>query len=813
MEDNFSKNYNHREREAFWQKFWEREQIYKFDEKSKKPIYSVDTPPPYVSAEHLHLGHIMSYSQAEFVVRFKRMQGFSVFYPMGFDDNGLPTERYVEKKYNLDKSKIERAEFIKKCLKETKLGAQNYKKLWTQLGISCDWSKTYSTINEHCQKISQWSFLDLYKKGKLVWQKEPVYWCPQCQTALAQADLEDKEEKSLISEIEFQIEGKPYFVATTRPELLPACVALFFNPKDSRYQHLKNKKAIVPIFNYEVPILSDLSVNRDFGTGLVMVCTWGDIEDIKKWRKYRLPRRSVITSEGKLSSLAKKYQGQSIQKARENILSDLKKIGKLKKQEKITHTLNIHERCNTPAEFILTRQWFISLLENKEKFLSQGRKLRWFPDHMKSRYNDWVKALAWDWCISRQRYYGVPFPVWYCKKCQEVILPKEEDLPVDPLKEKPKVKECPKCGSSEFLGEKDVMDTWMTSSLTPLIGAKLVKDPKIQKKLYPATLRPQAFEIIRTWLFYTVVKSFYHHNSLPFFDVMISGHGLDEKGRKISKRLKNYIEPQKILSEFGADAIRYWATGATLGENMRYNLKEIKKGKRTVTKIWNAARFCFLHLKDFKPKSIFKPKDFCDRWILDRLQKTILAVTKSFENYEYSKAKRAIEEFFWHDFCDRYLEFVKYRLYRSQDKRVYNFCGHKKCRQIITDSLWLNKEDLDLAKNTLYYVLLSILKLYAPILPFICEEIYQLYFRILEKEKSIHLCQWPKVNKSYIIKSEADKVEFDKVLAIVDLIRKYKTEKGISLGKEIAQFEIKDEKIKEKYADFFKKALRVRKII
>ncbi|MEW6407370.1 MAG: valine--tRNA ligase [Patescibacteria group bacterium] len=809
-ENNFPKTYDHKSREAFWQKFWEREQIYKFDEKSKKPIYSVDTPPPYVSAEHLHLGHIMSYSQAEFVVRFKRMQGFSVFYPMGFDDNGLPTERYVEKKYNLDKSKIERAEFIKKCLLETKLGAQNYKKLWTSLGISCDWSKTYSTINPHCQKISQWSFLDLYKKGKLVRREEPIHWCPKCQTALAQADLEDKEEEGLISEIEFQIEGKPYFVATTRPELLAACVALFFHPKDSRYQHLKNKKAIVPIFNYEVPILSDLSVDKDFGTGLMMVCTWGDIEDIKKWKKYDLLHRPAITSKGTLSSLAKKYQGQNIQKARENILSDFKKIGKLKKQEKITHTLNIHERCGTPAEFVLTRQWFISLLENKEKFLARGRKLRWFPDHMRSRYNDWVKTLAWDWCISRQRYYGVPFPVWYCKKCQKAILPKEEeDLPVDPREEEPKIKKCPKCGSKEFVGEKDAMDTWMTSSMTPLIGARLVKNDKMQKKLYPATLRPQAFEIIRTWLFYTVVKSLYHHNSLPFFDVMISGHGLDEKGRKISKRLKNYIEPQKILSECGADAIRYWATGATLGENMRFSPEEIKKGKRLVVKIWNASRFCFLHLRNFTPAKNFTPKDFCDRWILDGLQKTIGAATKFFENYEYSKARRIIEDFFWHDFCDRYLEFVKYRLYTDSSRAVIlkpRFIGAEESPGFQAS------QNLDSAKNTLYLVLLTILKLYAPILPFITEEIYQLYFKKIEKVKSIHLTLWPKVDKGFFW-PEKEKVEFSKVLAAADAIRKCKTEKGISLGKEIESFKVSDKKIKEKFGKFLQKSLRVKRII
>jgi valyl-tRNA synthetase len=790
MNHNIPKNYDHKTREQIWQKFWERGEIFKFDEKSEAPVYSIDTPPPYVSAEHLHLGHMMSYSQAEFVVRFKRMQGFNVFYPMGFDDNGLPTERYVEKKYNLNKSKISPKEFIKKCLEETKLGAENYKKLWTSFGISCDWSKTYSTINPHCQKISQWSFLDLYKKGKIVRREEPTYWCPQCQTALAQADLEDKEEESLIFEIQFMTnDGKLLVIATTRPELLPACAALFFHPSDARYLSLKNKKAIIPFFGQKVPILSDLSVDKNFGTGLMMVCTWGDIEDIKKWKKYKLETRAMIDKQGCLTKLAQKYKGQKILQARKNILTDLEKEKKLKKQEKIKHILNAHERCGTAAEFVLTRQWFISLLENKNEFLSRGKELRWYPAYMKSRYDDWVRALQWDWCISRQRRFGVPFPVWYCKKCKAVILPKEKDLPVDPREEKPKIKECQKCHGKEFVGEADVMDTWMTSSMTPLIGARLVGDAKIQKKLYPTTLRPQAFEIIRTWLFYTVVKSHYHYHGLPFFDVMISGHGLDEKGRKISKRLKNYVDPQKLLVQFGADAIRYWATGATLGENMRYSQEEIKKGKRTVTKIWNAARFCFLHITDFKPNKSFRPQDFCDRWILDELQKTIAAMTKFFENYEYSQARRAIENFFWHNFCDRYLEFVKFRLYEVK-----------------------SSHDLELAKNTLYFVLLSVIKLYAPILPFITEEIYQLYFRKTEKAVSIHQGSWPKARGEFS-RPEKERLEFKKVLVVADVIRKYKTEKGISLAKEIEFFEVKDNEIKEKYSEFLQKSLRVKKIV
>jgi valyl-tRNA synthetase len=398
---------------------------------------------------------------------------------------------------------------------------------------------------------------------------------------------------------------------------------------------------------------------------------------------------------------------------------------------------------------------------------------------------DWVNGLKWDWCISRQRYYGVPFPVWYCKKCEEVILPEIKDLPVDPSDEKPKIKECPQCGSKEFVGETDVMDTWMTSSLTPQITAQLVKDKSIQKKLYPATLRPQAFEIIRTWLFYTVVKSHFHHNILPFRDVMISGHGLDEQGRKISKRLGNYINPEELIEKYGADALRYWATGARLGMNMKYSEKEVKKGKRTVIKIWNASKFVLSHLKNFKAQKDFKPKNPMDVWVLHKLQETIKECTEAFESYQYSKAKNAIDRFFWKDFCDNYLEFVKYRLYEENDEE---------------------------AKTTLSIVLLAILKLYAPILPFITEEIWHQLPSQLSEKKSIHLSDWPKTDKRFIVEKFQIE-EFEKIVGIIEEIRKYKSERKMAMNQEIEEYKIEDKDLVERYGEIIKKVMKVKKIV
>ncbi len=786
-----AKNYNFQEREKYWQEYWEKENIYKFDENSEKEIFSVDTPPPYVSAAHLHAGHIMSYSQAEFVVRYKRMQGFNVYYPMGFDDNGLPTERYVEKKYNIDKSRVKRDEFIKLCLQETKIGAQNYRDLWTALGISVDWTKTYSTINEHSRKISQWSFLDLYKKSKVQRKEEPIYWCPKCQTALAQADLDDKEEKSKLNYIQFGGGDKNKFViATTRPELLPACVALFVNPEDKRYKELIGKKATVPIFNHQVPILSEESVDMEFGTGLMMVCTWGDAEDVRKWKEYKLDTRKIVNEAGKLTDLAGKYAGLELMKAREQIIADLQKQKLLIKQVDISHVMNTHDRCGTPAEFIITKQWFIDILSNKAKFLKQGEKLNWFPDSMKRRYGDWVEALKWDWCISRDRYYGVPFPVWYCKQCGREMLPEEKDLPVDPTVDKPKEK-C-QCGSNDFIPEKQVMDTWMTSSLTPLIASKLVNKKSVQMKLYPATLRPQAFEIIRTWLFYTVVKSYYHHNQLPFEDVMISGHGLDDKGRKISKSLGNFKDPNIILKQYGSDALRYWATGAKLGENMRYNEQEIQKGKRTVTKLWNASKFTWSHLSEIDLNKAKVNLEDADKWVLFKLNQTIKEATDSYEQYSYSKARDIIDEFFWGDFTDNYLEFIKYRLY-SEDPKM--------------------EESKNAARHSLYYLMLTIIKLYAPILPFITEEIYQMFYKKTEGDKSIHLSQWPEINKKWNFDDKTIN-EFEKAVAAIAEVRKYKSERQLSMGKELNEYRIVLKELPDKkYKEFIKNTVRIKKLL
>ncbi len=777
--------------EAKWREFWEKNQIYKFRYDKSMPVYSVDTPPPYVSADYLHAGHIMSYGQAEFIVRYKRMRGFNIFYPMGFDDNGLPTERFVEKKYKVDKSTISKAEFIKLCLKETEIGEQNYKKVWDGLGISVDWSKTYSSINPTATRVSQWSVIDLHKKGHLYRSENPIQWCTTCRTALAQADLEDKTEKSKMNFINFKSvsTGDDLQIATSRPELIPACVALYVNPEDKRYKKLIGTMARVPLFDYEVPIKASPKVDMEFGTGLMMVCTWGDTEDLEKWRTDCLDTRELFTKDGKLNELGGKYEGMGIYEAREAIIGDLQKFGSLVKQEDIEHALNVHERCGTPVEFIQSKQWFIKIKDMKETWMKLGDKLNWYPKSRKKDYEIWVDSIKWDWCISRQRYYGVPFPIWYCTKCEEPIFAREEDLPVNPFEDKPPVDKCPKCGGTEFRPEEDVMDTWATSSCTPFLIRELVKDEpdgeKAYKQLYPPTLRPNAYEIIRTWDFYSIVKSYYNFGGLPFSDVMISGRGYAEDGSPISKRLGNYIPAEKLIEDYGADALRYWATGATLGRDMRFSPREIEIGKKLTIKLWNVARFLMMYLTDFDAKAGEPKLELPDIWILDELNKVIKQATDGFESYEFSKARNATDDFFWTKFTDNYIEFVKYRLNGDDATSKYA------------------------AQWTLSKILNTILKLFAPIVPFITEEIYSLLYAKQEGLPSVHLSSWPEempVKEAKLIS------DFDGVLKAVDEVRKHKSENGMRLGEELPEYRLQTKVDLKKYGNFLQNALRVKKL-
>jgi len=762
-----AKRYDSKEAEPRWQKFWGDEGVYRFDPESEAEVYSIDTPPPTVSGK-MHLGHAFSYSQQDFLVRYKRMRGFNIFYPFGTDDNGIPTERLVEKEKKILARDMERSEFVKLCLKtlEEELRPK-YIADWKRIGMSCDWSIFYTTINEHCQRISQRSFIELYEMGREYRKDAPTMWCPECQTGISQVECQDKELDSTFNDIIFKIGDKDVQIATTRPELLPACVAVFYHPDDKRYKKFEGKKAKVPLFDLEVPILSDPRADPEKGTGVVMCCTFGDQTDMEWQKAHDLPIREAISPDGKMTGIAGKYEGLSVSQAREKIIDDLKDARLLVKQEAIIHPVNVHERCGTEVEYLKSKQWFIKYLDLKDEMLAWGDQLNWFPDYMRHRYTHWVEGLQWDWLISRQRYFGIPFPVWYCAKCDEIILARIEDLPVDPLQDKPPITECPTCQGKEFTPEKDVLDTWATSSLTPQLAVELFKDHPIIEKIYPMNLRPQAHDIITFWLFNTVVKSRMHNRVNPWADVVISGHAQDPRGRKMSKSKGNVVEPQKMIEKYSADALRFWAASSKLGEDLPFLEKELHSGEKFMTKIWNASKFVFMHLEDYNPKEKAPELTVIDKWLLAKLKDVVDGATDSFDHYEYFRTKSDSEKFFWQVFCDYYLEMVKYRLY-NPDK--------------------VGKESRRAAQYTLYQALLAVLKLMAPIMPHITEEIYQGTFQIHEGSKSIHNSSWPEIPDEF--KDEKSEEAGDLAAEVIRLVRKAKSDANMPLGAEVEKAEI-----------------------
>ncbi|HLF53565.1 MAG TPA: valine--tRNA ligase, partial [Candidatus Nanoarchaeia archaeon] len=606
----------------------------------------------------------------------------------------------------------------------------------------------------HSRKISQWSFLDLHKKERLYRKDAPSMWCPECKTGVAQVELKDKEMSSTFNDIIFKVGKENLKIATTRPELLPACVSLFYHPADKRYKKYKGKKALVPLFNFEVPIMEDARVDKEKGTGIVMCCTFGDQTDMEWQKAYNLPIKMAISPEGRMTDIAESFQGLPIKEARRAIIIKLKESGLLENQIPIKHAVNVHERCETEIEFIKSKQWFVKYLDLKKDMLNWGKELKWHPEYMKHRYDNWVKGLQWDWLISNQRYFGIPFPVWYCKKCDEVIIALESQLPVDPLKDSPPIKECPKCKSREIVPEKDILNTWFTSSMTPQIAIRLMPE-KIQKNLFPLDLRPQAHDIITFWLFNTIVKSRLHFNKNPWKHAAISGF-VTLQGEKMSKSKGNIIRPQEIMDKYGADAIRYWAASSKLGEDFDYQEKDVLTGKKFVTKILNAANFVFMNLKHQKKM----PKIYeTDRLLTSQLNKLIKNATDSFENYNYSRAKLETDAFFWQILCDNYLEIVKNRIYNGTE------------------------EEKASAHYTLYNSLLTILKLMAPFTPYITEEIYQQHFKKHEGKKSIHNESWPEQIKTK--SSKSDESVWNEMLKVVAYARQEKSKAQKSMKAEI----------------------------
>ncbi|HEU5198152.1 MAG TPA: valine--tRNA ligase [Ktedonobacterales bacterium] len=751
------------------QAFWQEAGIYHFRPEAEGPIYAIDTPPPTVSG-HLHLGHVYSFSHTDFLARFWRMNGYNVYYPMGYDDDGLPTERLVEKWRGVTAREIGRQAFIKLCLEIGEETEPQYEALWKRLGLSVDWRYTYRTIDEHSQRISQRSFVELYRKGLVYRREAPAIWCPECRTSIAQAELNDLERESEFIALAFGREdGGTLPIATTRPELLPACVAIFVHPDDARYASLVGQQARVPLFGQAVPILADPAADPQKGTGAVMCCTFGDVTDVDWWYTHHLPLKVVIGRDGRLTEAAGAYAGLTTEEARRQIVAALEARGLVLGREPIAQSVRVHERCDTPVEYIVTQQWFIRVLDCKQQLLDFAEPLIWHPAHMKARYREWVENLRWDWCISRERAFGVPFPVWYCSACGEVLLADEAQLPVNPMAQQP-ARPCA-CGSTSFTPEEDVMDVWATASMTPQIAGQQLTKAALYEKVFPFSLRPQAHEIIRTWAFYTIVKSYHHFGILPWKEVAISGWGLAPGGsQKISKsRGGGPMAPKEMIERYSADAVRYWTASTGFGKDTTISEEKIQLGAKLVTKLWNVARFSERFLHDYRLPSACPRQALstADRWMLSRTQRLIRRVTELLQGYDYAAAKSEIETFFWGDLADNYLEMAKGRLY-NEGSPVH--AG---------------------ARYTLFQTLLTVTKLFAPFLPYITETIYQGLFAEREGQPSVHLSRWPVADEALI--DAAAEEAGAALIEIATAVRRYKSEQSLALNTELERLHLATE--------------------
>ncbi len=751
--------------EAKWCAAWERDGTYSFDRSApRERVFSIDTPPPTVSGS-LHVGHVFSFTHTDTIARYQRMRGKEVFYPMGWDDNGLPTERRVQNHYGVrcdpsvaydpdfqapaepsekEPVSISRPNFVELCLQLTETDEQAFEALWRTLGLSVDWSMTYTTIGRDAQRISQRSFLGLLERGAAYQLEAPTLWDVDFRTAVAQAELEDRERPGAMHRVRFMAadgDGSgshppaEALIETTRPELIPACVALLAHPDDERHRALVGSQAVTPLFGTQVPVLAHPLVEKDKGTGLVMVCTFGDLTDVTWWRELSLPVRSVLAPDGRLSEVpwgtpgwesqdlarAKEQyaelEGRTINQARKRIVELLEQSGDLiGEPQPVMRAVKFFEKGERPVEIVTSRQWFIRTIEHRDELIARGRQLKWHPPYMRARFEDWVNGLTGDWCVSRQRFFGVPFPVWYPLDgdgnvlYDQPIAALEADLPVDPSTDVPDGYEASQRGQPNgFMGDPDIMDTWATSSLTPQIAGQAGEDDALFKQVFPMDVRPQAHDIIRTWLFSTVLRSHLDYDELPWANAAISGWVLDPDRKKMSKSKGNVVTPMHLLEEYGADAARYWSASGRPGTDTAFDPKQMKVGRRLAVKLLNASKFA---LSDLPPAGDLLTHPL-DRALIARLASVVGEATDNFEQYDYARALERSETFFWW-YCDYYLELVKGRRY-DQDPAV--------------------SASVSLALRTSLSVFQ---RLFAPFLPFVCEEVWSWW-----QQGSVHRAQWP----------------------------------------------------------------------
>ncbi|HZK05078.1 MAG TPA: valine--tRNA ligase [Actinomycetaceae bacterium] len=800
--------------EAKWSENWERDAVYAFDRAAERAeIFSIDTPPPTASGS-LHVGHVFSYTHTDLVARYQRMRGKKVFYPMGWDDNGLPTERRVQNYYGVrcdpslpydpgftpphegtegknikaaDQVPVSRKNFVELCLRLASEDEQLYEELWQYLGLSVDWSQTYQTINARSQRVAQTAFLRNLARGEAYAAAAPGLWDITFQTAVAQAELEARDHPGHYHTVNFYLpDGRPVAIETTRPELLPACVALIAHPDDERYQPIFGSTVTSPLFDVELPVLPHPAAEMDKGAGIAMCCTFGDLTDVQWWRELNLETRAILGRDGRIvretpewitsergRDVYEDMAGKTAFSSRKAIVDALRESGDMVGEPTATmRKTNFFEKGDKPLEIVTSRQWYIRNggrpattadgSDLREALLERGRELRFHPDWMRVRYENWVNGLNSDWLISRQRFFGVPLPLWYAVDehgevdYETVLTPSEDALPIDPTTDVPEgYTEEQRGAPGGFAGESDIMDTWATSSLTPQIAAGWLHDDDLFARVYPMTVRPQGQDIIRTWLFSTVVRAQHEFGALPWSDAAISGWILDPDRKKMSKSKGNVVTPMGLLQTHGSDGVRYWAASARLGADAAFEEGQMKIGRRLAIKILNASKFALTRGEGevrVEPANVVVP---FDRAMLAGLAKVVATATAAYDAYDHTRALEATETFFW-TFCDDYLELVKDRAYNAGG----TFCTHE--------------ESLS-ARTALVIAVDTLLRLFAPVLPFATEEVWSWW-----KEGSVHEAEWPEAEPLAAVGGDADASLVEIAGAVLSVLRKIKSEARVS---------------------------------
>jgi len=794
--------------EKKWARRWDEEAVYRFDRTaSRAGVYAIDTPPPTVSGS-LHVGHVFSYTHTDILARYQRMRGREVFYPMGWDDNGLPTERRVQNFYGVrcepslpydpafsppekpgkHPVAVSRPNFIELCERLTAQDERAFEDLWRHLGLSVDWGLTYTTVGRAAQRVSQLAFLRLLERGEAYQLEAPTLWDVDFRTAVAQAELEDREVAGAYHRIVFErTAGGHIEIDTTRPELIPACVALVAHPDDERYRPLFGTEVRTPLFGARVPVRPHPLASPDKGTGVAMICTFGDLTDVTWWRELSLPVRAVILPDGRFRGVEwgspgwetdapeaaqaayDQLKGLSAQKARARIVELLRESGTLVGDPRpISHPVKFYEKGDRPLEIVSSRQWFIRTIESRDQLIARGRELEWHPPFMRARYENWVEGLNGDWGVSRQRFFGVPFPVWYPigedgrVRYEARILPDENRLPVDPSTDVPDGYVAGQRGQpGGFTGDPDVMDTWATSSLTPQIAGRWAEDPDLFGRVFPMDLRPQAHEIIRTWLFYTVTRAHYEHGSLPWRHAAISGWVLDPERKKMSKSKGNVVTPMALLEEHGSDGVRYWAASGRPGADTAFDAGQMRVGRRLAIKLLNASKFA---LSNTEPRAAIEVP--LDRGMLTGLSRLVADATGQLDEYNYATVLERVERWFW-SFCDDYLELVKSRRYGAQGPAAAGS-----------------------ANSALTAGLSVILRLFAPFLPFVTEEVWSWW-----RGGSVHRAAWPtpvEVVKAIGTEDPAGALTLDRAALVLGEVRKTKSEARRPLTTPVEQLTVRD---------------------